>query len=934
MTNDLIRYASIAGELAPNLYGRTDFTKYDGAWAEAHNWVVDYRGGLFTRAGLEFGDIIEWSDGQDVKFLDFQFSPDIANTYLIIMTDDKCRFAQDNAYILESAKTVASLANSTGDDVQFTSTAHGFENGDWVKLSGFTTNVSLNNRTAEVTNKATNTFELTDPITGEIIEIASVSTETGSVARIYTITSPYGEEELRELRAFQVRDFVRLTHPDYPVKNLIRNDQTDWEIADEDLSPALTRPGSLSVTGSVDDDRCCVYQVTSVDENGNESIASISIKINGPDIGNSNKENTIAWNAVTGARAYNVYRSRVIENGSGNRIFPDFEVGFIGTAIGTDFVDNGITPDFTKTPIIAYNPFANGAIRYVSVTSGGSGINYTDTITWPAGGSGAIATPIVSGAASDVTGFIIFDGGSGYTGTAVTISGGFVGVAELSAATDNNPHCSTLYQQRMVYGATDNNPLRLFGSQPGRLSNFGYSSIGADDDSYEFDLDSPKIAPIRHLMPVRGGLLVLNEIGVWLVSGINSEVLTGNNAQADYQNSVGVSLTQPIYVDSYVVYVAQAGQEVRMLAYDDYSKVYGGRNLSLLSNHLFDSDITVNSLTYSPVPSKVIYATQSNGRLLATTVDTENSVYAITPQWTKGYFRYCISLDEQSESRLYVAVERLINGNRVMYFERLEKREDMMVLEDSFCVDAGLRLTRTYPAARLTLSSLTGNVTFTASASVFSAGDVGKILRCGCGSKAEITGYTSGTIVTGTWIKGPTGTFPEDTDPPEFSSGVWHLDAEVTTINGLWHLEREEVAILADGVVVTGKTVTNGAITLDTAASSVIVGLKYTCRARTLPLAVSDIPIEGRRKRQFGVAFRMYQSLGLKLGASLAKLYDVANRAQRLWGTGDALRSEMVVEPLRTDWSRDNQIYFVQDTPRPAAILSVIHDIEVGDDKS
>ena len=140
---------------------------------------------------------------------------------MVLFTDDKTRFFQDNAYVLESDITIASVANSTGNDVEITTSgAHSYSDGDWVKLSGFTdaTTVSLNTRTCQVANKTATTFDIQDPITGSIIEIASVATDTGTVNRIYTVTSPYGQEELSELRTIQIRDTVRLTHPDYPVK--------------------------------------------------------------------------------------------------------------------------------------------------------------------------------------------------------------------------------------------------------------------------------------------------------------------------------------------------------------------------------------------------------------------------------------------------------------------------------------------------------------------------------------------------------------------------------------------------------------------------------------------------------------------------------------------------------------------------------------------
>jgi hypothetical protein len=54
--------------------------------------------------------------------------------------------------------------------------------------------------------------------------------------------------------------------------------------------------------------------------------------------------------------------------------------------------------------------------------------------------------------------------------------------------------------------------------------------------------------------------------------------------------------------------------------------------------------------------------------------------------------------------------------------------------------------------------------------------------------------------------------------------------------SGLGHLEGRTVKVLADGALHPERVVTGGAITLDHAASKVLVGLGYTSRLKTLRL--------------------------------------------------------------------------------------------------
>jgi hypothetical protein len=938
MSVDLIQHASIAGELAKNLWGRTDFEKYDSAWARLHNWTVDYRGGAYTRMGFEFGDIVQWTEGQAVKCIEFQYGPEEENTYLCIFTHLKLRFVQDNAYILEAAKSVTSVANGTGDRITLTSNAHGFANGDWVKLSGFTdaSLLFLNTRTVQVANQTANTFSIVDPITGTDITTI-ISTGTGSAARIYTVVSPYDESDLDQLKTVQIRDYVRMTHPDYPIKNLIRNSAVSWQISNETIGTTIEQPtGLVETNDSHDESDSAMYMVTAVDENGNESIPAVYMFRDGANIMTSNgRFNKIEWTAVADAKYYNVYRSRTV-NTTGPGIQSDYTVGFIGQAFGTKFTDGGITPDFSKQPPIDYNPFADGAIESVTVSAGGTAYEYNDAISWPAGGSGATGFVIADGGGSAITGIKVLSGGKDYSSNTMSVStaGGGSGatvVAERSPSSGNNPACCGLFQQRMLYAATTNFPLRIFGSRSGRLSNFSYTDIGAPDDGYEFDLDADKVSPIRHLLPVRGGLLTANQLGWWLIVGRNSEALSGVNAQADPQVATGSSHVTPLLVDAYVIYITAQSEELRMLAYDDYAKVFGDQNLALIANHLYDPQILVKSLTYAAVPHKSIYLVQDNGRLITCTIDVANSVYAMTPNWTKGRFKYCLSILEEGESRVYALVHRKVNSSQVLYFERQAKR-DFKILEDAFCVDSGLRTSPTYPAGKLVPTTLTGAVTFNVEgATPFVVGDVGKIIRAGDG-KATITGYTDSNTVTGTWTRALTETEPESTSPAQFESGSWSMDSTATTIRGLWHLEGETVTGLADGAVVTA-TVASGSIVLANAASRISLGLAYTCIAQTLPVTVGNLVLESRRKSFAGLAIRLDKAAGLKVGNSLSQLYSIADKAQRYWATADRIRDEIVYEPVRKTWERDESLFIVQDLPMPAGVLNTIRDMDLGDGK-
>ena len=90
--------------------------------------------------------------------------------------------------------------------------------------------------------------------------------------------------------------------------------------------------------------------------------------------------------------------------------------------------------------------------------------------------------------------------------------------------------------------------------------------------------------------------------------------------------------------------------------------------------------------------------------------------------------------------------------------------------------------------------------------------------------------------------------------------------SSTTTIDGLWHLEGEAVNVLADGRFIRDLTVTNGAITLDDAATIVHIGLAYTARIK--PLSMDADGTVGSTQGYYKNATKGYvwllNSLGLK----------------------------------------------------------------------
>jgi hypothetical protein len=161
---------------------------------------------------------------------------------------------------------------------------------------------------------------------------------------------------------------------------------------------------------------------------------------------------------------------------------------------------------------------------------------------------------------------------------------------------------------------------------------------------------------------------------------------------------------------------------------------------------------------------------------------------------------------------------------------------------------------------------------------------------------------------------------------------ITYNGAAATTITGLDHLEGEAVKVLADGAIVTGKTVTSGQIELDVAATPVHIGLGYAHKLKTLKITAGNPAgtTLGKKHRIYGLTFSLLNSHTLEYGPDVDLLTAIDFRT-----VADALDS---ATPLFTgdqfvafpgDWTRDGRIVIESDDPVPFTLLALAPETQV-----
>lgn len=162
-----------------------------------------------------------------------------------------------------------------------------------------------------------------------------------------------------------------------------------------------------------------------------------------------------------------------------------------------------------------------------------------------------------------------------------------------------------------------------------------------------------------------------------------------------------------------------------------------------------------------------------------------------------------------------------------------------------------------------------------------------------------------------------------------------------TTVTGLSHLEGLSVAVLADGAVVEGLTVSGGQITLPQAANIVNVGLSYTGRLWPMKIdaMLSNGTSQGRKRRISELAIRFKDSGGaIQVGNSggTSPQNGIFSEATEFRQTTDAMDTavplysgDYVVQPWQVGADFEAEIQITQLQPLPMHILGLFIKAEV-----
>lgn len=355
--SSIIQRSFAGGEIAPQLYARTDEVKYATGLRTLRNFILLKHGGVSNRPGTSFvGEVADST--QKCRLIPFEASDTVA--YVLELGNGIIRVIKNGEYVTIPLPAITSISKANPCVVTATGIGGEVSTGDQVKFSVVSGMVELKNRTFKAVNIDADNISLQN-LDGTPLDSTSFGSFTAgnaTISALYVLESGayFNDSDLPLIKFTQSVDVMTLTHPSYPpiTVNYLGSD-TNWTIEPYTFGTDIVFSSTLAAgQASGSPPGPTSYAITAISSSsGNESLPVISNLVAGTP--NATQPITLTWLTTVGALYYNIY----VEIGGATGIY-----GFIGSSNTLTFIDVGGTPDALNiVPLTSYLPF-NGVNQY------------------------------------------------------------------------------------------------------------------------------------------------------------------------------------------------------------------------------------------------------------------------------------------------------------------------------------------------------------------------------------------------------------------------------------------------------------------------------------------------------------------------------------------------------------------------------------------
>lgn len=891
-----------AGEVSPRLYSRSDLQKYRTFAKVIENAIVLPQGGLRKRGGTHF--ITTVRDGTAVRLVPFQFST--SQPYVLEFGVNYIRILKDRAPLTHTGTSITGITQANPAVV--TANSHGLANGDRVWIVSVGGMHQVNNRHFTVAGATANTFELS----GVDSTAYGTYTSGGTVAELVEVTTTYTADELADLTFAQSADVLYIAHPAHPLATLSRSAATTWALADADITNGPFRTINSNRANRLSVSISGTATITGITQ-ANPGVVTTSAAHN------FTAGQTVYISGVVGMTQVNTKKYVVTSPTSTTFQLWDAAGVEVDTTGYTAYTSGG-TADRSVTIFQTYSPGSDFTLTSDTAVFEADHVGCKFRL-WEPGK--------FTGVATNTAGVNIFDGGQ------VTNDGKVYGTTNLTAIAAWNSqltppthesgtvrlettngaayldcvflHDSSCVVQITAYSSSTSVSARVVGTK-----HMPKSVINLKTSYWEEGAWSEK----------RGypGVIAFHEQRLFAAaSSSDPQTLWASRTAAftDFQDGADD--------DRGLVY-ALASEKVDAIRWISPGKILTVGTVSA------EYAIQANNQNDALTPSNVRVARQTAyGSSPAQPVRAGPSV--LLPQRNGDptndarklrEFVYSYDVDGFVAPDLTILSEHIGNPGLVQFAYQAEP--DSIIW--ARCGDgtlAGLTYSREQEVVGWHRHSLGGTDVEVENICVI-PGPEGEELYLAVAR--TIDGATVRTIE---YLTGGLADTAEQEDAFFVDCGLTYEGSATTSITGLYHLEGEAVQVLADGAVVRDLTVSNGAITLPVAASTVHVGLGIGMVYDPIELEAGAAmgTTQSRVKRTSEVNIRLYRSLGGEVGSASRQDPIFARSGATGLGSPPPLYTGWKSVKMPTGWEQEATTRFTHDDPLPFTILGVVYETNV-----
>lgn len=246
------------------------------------------------------------------------------------------------------------------------------------------------------------------------------------------------------------------------------------------------------------------------------------------------------------------------------------------------------------------------------------------------------------------------------------------------------PAAVGLFEERVIYGGTVNNPNRIWLSEIGRFNNF---EAGINDsDSFQLDLPSTNI--VRWIAALEALIIGHGGEEFRIRSSQLDQALTPTDFSIRQQSSHGSSALQAPEVGSVLLFIDSVGRKVREFVFSDAEQKFLAPDLTALAENITTSGIV--NFAYQKNPDSLLWCVLDNGDLLSLSYEREQNVVAWALHPMDGLVQSVAVIPAAKEDEVWISVVRSIDGDTKVYIEQFQSRFLDIRKENSYFIDSGI----------------------------------------------------------------------------------------------------------------------------------------------------------------------------------------------------------------------------------------------------